>query len=80
MTGRTDGRMDEWMDGWSQRGGGESLLRVYGGFFLMASHFIHKAPSGGGDRLQRRFIHAAPTQINTGQSEQRGGRVPPAIT
>lgn len=74
--------MNGWMDGWSQRGGAESLLRVSGGFFLMASHFIHKAPSGGGggDRLQRRFIHAAPTQINTGQSEQRGGRVPPAIT
>lgn len=74
MTGRMD---DGWMEPKRRWG-------VSGGFSLMASHFIHIHRVKGSERrrrwLQWRFIHAAPTQINTGQSEREGGRLLPAIT
>lgn len=51
------------------------MLPVCGSFFLMASHFIHihRVKSSERRRWRRRFIHDAPTQINTGQSDRRAG-------
>lgn len=67
------------MDGAEEEDGASSLA-VSGGSFLMASHFIHIHRLKGSERPAIGFIHGAPTQINTGQSDQRAGRDLPAIT